>query len=86
MKQHIKAPDPWAAVTGAILAISGVFELEKKLGITGSEMAIVIGSLITIAASARHWLRIRAARQATLAPSQVETLSGDPEASDDSPA
>jgi hypothetical protein len=86
MKQHIKAPDPWAAITGALLAISGVFELEKKLGITASELAIVIGSMITIGASARHWLTLRNASARTLAPPKTETLSDDPEASDDSPA
>lgn len=83
MRQHIKAPDPWAAITGALLAISGVFELEAKLGITSSEMAIVLGSLITIAASARHVLKLRNGRPAALMPSETETLSGDSEPSDE---
>ncbi len=64
MKQRLKAlakrPDPPAAALGAILAICGVFHVSEKLGISGDELGIVLGSLVTIAASVRARLQHRA--------------------------
>lgn len=63
MKQKLtalaKRPDPPAAVLGAVLAICGVFHVSEKLGITGDELGIVLGSLAVIAASIRHRLENR---------------------------
>ena len=79
MRQHIRAPDPWAAITGALLTLSGIFEVEKALGITGSQMAIAIGSLITIGASVRHILKLRSERPAPVLPSETPTLTEESE-------
>ena len=64
MKQKIKAlakrPDPPTAVLGAVLAICGVFHVSETLGISGDELGIVLGSIITIAASIRARMQHRA--------------------------
>lgn len=68
MKQKLKAlakrPDPPAAALGAVLAIAGVFHVSEKLGITGDELGIVLGSALTIAASVRARLQHKAEARA----------------------
>ena len=56
MKNALKKPDPPAALVGAVLAIAGVFNVAASLGITADELAVVLGSLFTIAASVRAWV------------------------------
>jgi hypothetical protein len=57
-KKHVSI-DRGAGLTGAILAILGAFHVAEKLGISGDDLAIVIGALGTIAAEVRHQVDLR---------------------------
>lgn len=56
--------DRGAGITGAVLAILGVFHVAQRIGITADELAIVIGALGTIVAELRH--QVETARRAKL--------------------
>lgn len=51
--------DQSAATTGAVLAILGVFDVASRLGITGDDLAIVVGALGTLAGVIRHRFEAR---------------------------
>ena len=52
--------DHTASATGALLVILGVFHVSETLGITGDELAMVIGAVATLAGILRHkWERKR---------------------------
>jgi hypothetical protein len=57
-KKHVSI-DRGAGLTGAVLAILGVFHVAERLGITADELAIVIGALGTIGAEVRHRMESR---------------------------
>ena len=63
MKQHIKAPDPIAAISGGLLALAGMLGIEERFGIvlTPDQVAEAMGLMITIASSVRHWWETRKA-------------------------
>jgi uncharacterized membrane protein HdeD (DUF308 family) len=46
--------DQSAATTGAVLTILGVFHVAAFLGISGDDLAIVVGALATLAGVIRH--------------------------------
>jgi len=46
--------DQSAATTGAVLAILGVFHVAAFLGISGDDLAIVVGALATLGGVIRH--------------------------------
>ena len=48
-----------AGVTGAIIALLGALHVPDALGLTGDEMAVIVGSLATIAAAGRAALMRR---------------------------
>lgn len=52
--------DRGAGVTGAILAILGVFDVAARLGISGDDLAVVLGAAATIGAELRHQFEARA--------------------------
>ena len=54
MRKYRPSVDHTASLTGAILAISGVLEIPKKLGLSVDDFAIIIGSMGTIAGALRH--------------------------------
>jgi hypothetical protein len=53
--------DQGAQASGAVLAILGVFDAAAKMGITADDLAIVLGSLATLAGIVRHWWEKRKA-------------------------
>ena len=46
--------DRGAGLTGAIIALLGVFHVGERLGLSPDDVAIVVGALGTIAAEIRH--------------------------------
>ena len=54
-----KRPDPNAALIGALLALAGVFHMAERLGISGDELGVVLGSVITIAGIVRDRMGAR---------------------------
>ena len=56
--------DQMGAAAGALLAISGVIGLEERLGLTGDDLAILLGGLFTLAGIVRAELIKRSAKDA----------------------
>jgi hypothetical protein len=58
-----KHPDEWGAALAAITTILGLFGVAERLGLTGDQMTVALGSLATLAAivraAGRRWLAAR---------------------------
>jgi uncharacterized membrane protein HdeD (DUF308 family) len=59
--------DQSAAATGAVLTILGVFDVAALLGISGDDLAMVVGALATLGGVIRHRFESRRGEPTTVA-------------------
>lgn len=50
---ELKKPDAPAALVGALLTIASALHLPERTGVTVDEMGVLLGAIITIAATVR---------------------------------
>lgn len=66
-------PDESAAIVSALVTVAGASGLMGKLGMTADDLALLLGSLMTVAALVRAWWLRRAPKPAyPEAPSDTE--------------
>lgn len=65
ISQHVRAPDPIAAISGGLLTLAGMAGFRERFGLdlTADQLAEIVGIVITIAASVRHWWERRKSRK-----------------------